>query len=1036
MKNVVCWDVARLSTILDPDALQISESQFLATHVRRTLHIVDPKNTRQSLGDIAPEDLLSQLLDPNATHVQDIVLGTSGAGKSRLVRWLSVHLPESTNRRVILVQKSGTNLKGVIEAVLDGMEGPVFDAYREKLRQAIAVVDPRSAPDELLNQIQNAVGRNSAFAHEIHGNEELQETRETLMEELPDLLGDPAFRKELCSKNAIIGELVRHALGREVAGSERERRVTSRAFEESHFNVGEWDVTDTDLNRHARGLFRKLRSSSQWRLDVADWINRNLDHAISRLLNFNRDDLGEMFLNVRRSLHTQGRDLVLLIEDFAKLQGVDFALLDAISVRPSNQPGGELCRLRSIMAMTTGYYQRIEQTFSGRIDLAVDVDSVDDTSQLDPLDDPDLHRIAAYHLNVLRVNESTVDDWSQQAKTAVLDGNLILPMLPNGCTSCEYKSKCHSAFGTVTSSDAEPIGLYPFTRSALREMYRRTGTEGALNPRVLLGRLLRQPLSNYSEQLKTGQWPPSALVHDFGRAEMPQPLVRQLVLQSSPELAPRYSSLIEIYGRADRLSGISPEIYNAFGLVPLRDSLTKSTTAEPFISPAVTEHLEYAPPRAQLSTVNQRRIEELNEWGNGNFIPHTLVSHLRELLYAHLNHRIDWNVAFLGQSRHTDSRGFAKISINFEAQNTRANSGGITLDIPRTYSIGLQGAVLFSEHQDWEFDVSGIYMVEFADMLDTLAMDVVSKLRSQNNQNPFDPVPAMVEVLAVCSLLCGDINDRNESTLVRKLLIDPVPTKKLSAYLAPSVQQLCDQLHADFALLRSLLLSQIACSKGQSGNTVSMLDAARIVLTVQKMTTSWKVDAKLPENAIGDYQTLASLLAKCRERLQQFIELEVNSLNKDLAHVNLQIGTVWNSQKTREQVIVASTKAQEVGVWRSIYGSNVENLTSAASNLRVTKLDALRNKASGDTLNDRRNILTVFSPELREEVTKGATFVTSADNFLHATHVQVEMEIGQLGSQGDEDHKSLSEIALGLTSILSNLRLVSEPSSEDNNVNL
>ena len=36
-------------------------------------------------------------------------------------------IPEQADRHVILIPKVGTNLKSIIEMVLQGMQGPVFD---------------------------------------------------------------------------------------------------------------------------------------------------------------------------------------------------------------------------------------------------------------------------------------------------------------------------------------------------------------------------------------------------------------------------------------------------------------------------------------------------------------------------------------------------------------------------------------------------------------------------------------------------------------------------------------------------------------------------------------------------------------------------------------------------------------------------------------------------------------------------------------------------------------------------------------------
>ena len=60
-------------------------------------------------------------------------------------------------------------------------------------------------------------------------------------------------------------------------------------------------------------------------------INRNLAKATSRTLSFSGDRVEELMGRLRTHLKKQGRELVLLVEEFARLQGIDRALLQAIT---------------------------------------------------------------------------------------------------------------------------------------------------------------------------------------------------------------------------------------------------------------------------------------------------------------------------------------------------------------------------------------------------------------------------------------------------------------------------------------------------------------------------------------------------------------------------------------------------------------------------------------------------------------------------------------------------------------------------------
>ena len=97
-------------------------------------------------------------------------------------------------------------------------------------------------------------------------------------------------------------------------------------------------------------------------------LNRNLNRAIVQVLNFSGDRLIRLLQEVRRELSLRGKELVLLVEDLARLQGLDLSLLEAL-VEVGNEDNG-LCRLRWAAAVTSGYYTRLPNTVQTRMNYA------------------------------------------------------------------------------------------------------------------------------------------------------------------------------------------------------------------------------------------------------------------------------------------------------------------------------------------------------------------------------------------------------------------------------------------------------------------------------------------------------------------------------------------------------------------------------------------------------------------------------------------------------------------------------------------
>ncbi|TAG03480.1 MAG: hypothetical protein EAZ45_09695 [Oscillatoriales cyanobacterium] len=125
----------------------------------------------------------------------------------------------------------------------------------------------------------------------------------------------------------------------------------------------------------SREFYSLLIGDDDIQKETVDWLNRHLDEAIAQVLSLGREDLQRLMREVRETLAEEGVELVLLIEDFAKFQGIDegvelvlliedFAkfqgidreVLEAVLARPQQAGGKSLCAIRTALACTTGYF--------------------------------------------------------------------------------------------------------------------------------------------------------------------------------------------------------------------------------------------------------------------------------------------------------------------------------------------------------------------------------------------------------------------------------------------------------------------------------------------------------------------------------------------------------------------------------------------------------------------------------------------------------------------------------------------------------
>src|SRR5690242_9853073 len=132
-EKFVCWEPSRVAQIMDTEALQPDPEVFLATHTSIPMFRNDLSETQGSTSMRSYEEgamLGDFLASPEYAFVA--VIGGAGTGKSHMVRWLSLKIPSTASRRVVLIPRAGTSLRKVLQKILDGVQGERFDDYRRR----------------------------------------------------------------------------------------------------------------------------------------------------------------------------------------------------------------------------------------------------------------------------------------------------------------------------------------------------------------------------------------------------------------------------------------------------------------------------------------------------------------------------------------------------------------------------------------------------------------------------------------------------------------------------------------------------------------------------------------------------------------------------------------------------------------------------------------------------------------------------------------------------------------------------------------
>lgn len=898
----ICWGSNdHIFTVMNTDGEHLPDDVFLAVHseqvVNEVANIVDGTGARRPL---LPRDLLARFLQPEKPHVQMAVLGSSGSGKSHLIHWLKLAIPPRPDQCVVTVPRTGTTLRGVLDLLIGVLPAERQAPHRRKLDEAgIERATHEQRVSKFLDALAQAIEHDLEEGPRAAGDEGDAELH--IMERLPHLIRDGHYRPHHLAGVPAVLQLVEH-----VAGA---RPGYQRAEDRRHFEAGDLPVPTGSVGSMAdpaRDIVVLLNGYPQYGPVALNVINRNLGRAITEMLRFKESDLGALMGDVRRSLHDEGKELVLLFEDFARTQGLDDALVAALL----EQGGGEtgLCRLRWAIAVTTGYYQRLDATARTRMDIVVDMD-LPTLGEGAALRDEDVTAFAARYLNAARLPREDVRAWYERRHAADDGGR---EAVPNACARCDYRDPCHAAFGT-SDLDAEPIaevGLYPFNRAALSALARgRDALGDHFNPRRLIKDVLLDVLVTERGPLQEGLFPRKRLMENAGGSALPL-LDRERLIAAGPEVAERQETVLQIWGRRGPPVEVDEGVYTAFDLP--RPPIAPAG-ARPIAQPPTPEKPASARPEPQTQPAPQaveRRvspaIETVRAWGRGGPMPDSTLRDLRVLLFPALLEAIDWDAAGLERSQFAASSGtpFLQRFISFVGQTVQEQSGAVTLRLPLheqndderlQTAIALEGLLRFREHGHWHFEDGPLFFSAYAEGLERWSAELVRQFRllpAGAAAPPWDPVPAAVEVLAVGAVLAGlpAMLREDDATALRALFQDPWSDQAPGVASAP-LRELYRSLRDRRQDLVRVVRGWAAGTKAGSGD--ALLDLSRILPALKRVRQGWELSACPPAGAeprFELYRRLVDIHGRVRGELAAAAEGEARALGAWVAEVRRHVG--------------------------------------------------------------------------------------------------------------------------------------------------
>ena len=998
MQNHLCWVPARVREIINPEAEAVPDAVFRAVHSDWTLKVAAPKGTSfqelstSTFRSQTPREFLEQFLQPERPHVQAAALGRSGSGKSHFIHWLRLNIPETPGRMVLVVPKAGTSLRSIIERIVSRLEPNEQQPFRDALGQAgDATLTRDGQKGRLLNELAETVrGLTPA-----NPNDELEVE---LIENLPHILYDPHMRQtHFLREKTIIADIVDHVFAAPGTYRPAEDR---RLFAETDLPLGGGDyAAAAQLARNAIGLVQLEGGLAK----TVEILNRSLDVAIGRTLSFSGNRLIELMTALRRHLHKQGRELVLLIEDFARLQGIDRALLQALL----DQGSDELCKMRWAIAVTTGFFETIAETVYTRMTFFIDMDR-SSGGAMGGMTTTSLAGFAARYLNAVRVGLVPIQDWGATATDKPL---------PNACDRCEHRAHCHSNFGVH-----DGMGLYPFTERALWNMAERAdpllGQE--FNPRVLQSNVLAHVLADYGSTVAEGAFPPVELLDQLKDSKRRLSVLDQNnIRRQAPMEADRLITALELYDGSGKLVNLDEGISSSFNLPKLGD--VKGPTPKP-IDPSPSPS-----PRRQVPDVDPR-ILELHDWAEGRHLSQNLSQELRERIFRAVVESIDWDRLGLERASYAaavTNRPFRNNSIKILRQSTVGLQTQIELHIPgneasqaeiQRTALALQGMVQAGDNFDWSFEDGGEMLAAFLDCLaDWTARVEASLLEFAPSTSEWNAVGGALELLAVGAALSGQL--RSNWTTVDLLDACLRPWENAAAETT-EMRNLFRRIEGRREMLGDFVRAHVSATKG--GQVDALIDPRlpRKVLRALK-SSKWRLVQTPPREGRGDPFEVAQLYTTVAIALPEAAAVERAARLNWLEEMETTFGP-----ETKRAAIIESIRS----VREAVGAVGIGGITSLQLQ---TALDNFVNRQFDDAMSGARELraepdpiasLPAFARAREGAVSAGRElaqrlriFLADADRTLKVREDENKAKYDALAQSQKTIRESLETIASDLT---------------------
>lgn len=466
-------------SVIKKDSTAADSQYFMATHVPfRDLEVIESGDMATEPAHLSEEEIYRKyILNRANRHQMIIVRGQAGAGKSHLICWLYHRLVSDAENynpdkeKVIFLRRLGNTSRGAVQQMLDA--GMIRDEELKEKFQKFVQAGESQSEEEFKQTIYNA------FVTKVQTDRSNGFYRPGTCKDIASFLQDLRVQNHLMEENGPVTRCYRMITAGANAGEMADGIFLPGDFAFPREMVRE---LKSKAGEEARSFYLdELHKDEEAMAKLAAYLNRFTSSVIQSCANITSENARDLFVDLRRQLLKEGKNLTILIEDFTSFSIVDSELITALAVENG---GGysDLCRVTSIIGITDSYYKSFRDNFTDRVSEQINV--IEQSFS----DEPFLLEMAARYLNGVYCEPELLETWYQQgARSETLPAAGFAPAYP---------------WDSVLV-DGKEMTLYPFTKRSLMAMFQGLKEK---SPRHYLDYAIKQMFRQFAMDMADKDW--------------------------------------------------------------------------------------------------------------------------------------------------------------------------------------------------------------------------------------------------------------------------------------------------------------------------------------------------------------------------------------------------------------------------------------------------------------------------------------------------------------------------------------------------